>query len=600
MLRRSAQRFPDRMAIRCWADAEYPSLTYRQLMEEVEQFGSGLVELGLRAGDKVAICADNGPRWAIAYLAIVAAGGVGVPIYIESDARDILYLINESNARYAFFSAKALAKVGRQLNHLEAVIITDRLSFEAGTGRDWRSLLHRHHTAMIPFEEVGNKATPESKAAFSSIVVSPGDLASILYTSGTAGDPKGVMLSHRNIVFDASATVGMVPLSYKDVMLLVLPMHHSFPFTVGLILPLSLGAAIAFENDLRRIRDRLADAKATVFIGVPALFSMMHRAILARIEAEGKLHTFQKGIHIVETVKNRFGINIGPIVFRSLHQRLGGSLRLMASGGAALPPDVALKFEQLGLMLIQGWGLTEAAPVVSGQQISSGEFLFTKKFAKEIGSVGKALPGVDVELIDIPEKNIYTRLNGQGELIVKGQNVTQGYFRNEDATREAMLGEWLRTGDIGRIEKNGNIFITGRAKYVIVLPSGDKVYPDEVEEKLAQSPLIADVCVVGRNVKRFLRGERTNLAAVIYPNVETIQEVARRNNQTITADTVRLWVTEAVENMQTTQAGFKRIDEIMLSDRPLPKTPLRKIRRGMISEDYEFDVNQFLESGALL
>jgi long-chain acyl-CoA synthetase len=596
MLRKSTRRFPDRLAMRSWSDQDLPTLTYTQLSAEVESFAAGLVALGLRAGDKVAICAENGPKWGIAYLSVVTAGGVGVPIYIESDARDIIYLTKEADARFAILSSKALAKVGRQLHRMEAVIVTDRASYESGVGRDWRAFLHRHQTAILSFQEVGARANEESRKTLADIVVQPDDLASLVYTSGTAGDPKGVMLSHRNIVFDAIAAVALVPITYHDTLLLVLPLHHSFPFTVGLILPLSLGAAVAFENDLRRIRDRLADAHVTFFIGVPALFSMMYRSIVSRIETEGKLAAFQKGLRIVDTVKKRTGINIGPIVFRSLHQRLGGKLRLMASGGAALPPDIASKFEQLGLMLIQGWGLTEASPVVSGQQISTQEFLLSRKYSRQVGSVGKALPGVDVRLIDVPDKGIYVHLQGQGELVVRGQNVTRGYYNNDDATREAIIGEWLHTGDIGRIDPDGNIYITGRAKYVIVLPSGDKVYPDEVEEKLAESPLVSDVCVVGRHVKKFLRGERTDVAAIIYPNVEAIQDLARRNNQSITADNVLAWITEDIEASQSTQPAFKRVSEIIITDEPLPKTPLRKIRRGMISDNYAFDVARFLES----
>ncbi len=601
MLRHNAARHRARPALRSWADGRYRAISYGELLAEVEEFGAGLAALGLHKGDKVAIAAENGPRWAIAYLATVAAGGIGVPIYGELDDREINGLIHESGSRFALLSSKVLDKTARHLPRLEAVIVTDR--GPEGTSGELparRHLFHRQPpAALLSFEEVLGRATTESRAAFAQVPVRANDLASIVYTSGTTGDPKGVMLSHRNIMSNAMAAIPVVKANERDRFLQVLPMHHTFPFTTGLVAPLCAGASVGFENDLKRIRERMFEMRATIFLGVPALFAVMYRTILSRIEAEGQMPAFQKGLALVETVKRTTGVNIGRLVFRALHQRLGGSIRLLASGGAALPPDVARRYAALGILLIQGWGLTEASPVCAAPAFSPLKFYFTSHYERHAASVGQALPGVEISMIDVPEKGIFAALHDEGELVVKGPNVTRGYYNNEAATREIKIGEWLRTGDIGHIDREGNVYITGRAKYVIVLSSGEKVYPDELEERLEQSSLVGDICVVGRQVKKFLRGDRTEVVAVVYPDPIAVQERAASEGVAPTEEGIHRWVSEDIARLQEDTPAYKTVTDVVLTDAPLPKTPLRKIRRGLVGgEGHAFDVRKFLQTEA--
>ncbi len=599
LLRSSARRFPDRPALRSWADAHYPSMTYRELLDAVEQFGAGLMTLGLKRGDRVAIVADNGPRWAISYLAGAAAGGVGVPIYYELDGKEITRLIEESGSRCVVLSGQVLDKIGRHLPHLDIIIVVDRdraeLHADAIKRRHW---FHRQHPpVLLSFEEVFARATPESRHALAQVNIRSDDLASIVYTSGTTGDAKGVMLTHNNIISNALSSLQVVRVSSRDKLLLVLPLHHSFPFTAGLILPLAAGAEISFENDLRRIRDRMQDCRATVFIAVPALLGMMYRAIVSRVEAEGKMESYQQGIQVVERVKRLTGVNVGRLVFRSLHQRFGGRLRFFVSGGAALPPETTRNYALLGIPVLQGWGLTEASPVVAAQEFLPLKFYFTNHYERQIGSVGKPIPGVEVVTIDVPEKGIYAAMHGEGELAVRGPNVTRGYYNNEAASRDLKIGEWLRTGDIGRIDAQGNIYITGRAKFVIVLSSGDKVYPDEVEDRLMNCPLIADVCVVGRQVRKLFRGDKIDVVAIVYPNPEAVQARSTDQGVPVTEAAIHQWISEDISQVQASTPDFKKVSEVVLTDHPLPKTPLRKIRRGMIQEAYNFDLERFLQNG---
>ena len=380
-------------------------------------------------------------------------------------------------------------------------------------------LFRRPRARVLPFEEVFSLATHESDAVLAETVVEPEDLASIVYTSGTTGGAKGVMLSHRNFMSNVEAVPKALTVTSSDSILLLLPLHHSYPFTVEFLLPLSVGAAVTIENDLVRIRDRLAEVKPTVFAGVPLLLDIMYRAIRAQADAQGRGKIFEKGLNIVRRTKQRTGVNIGPFVFRELHQRLGGKLRFIANGGAALNPETALNFHLLGLLVLQGWGLTETSPIVCAQRYYPARFRFTNYYERQLGTVGRPLPGVDVDLIDVPEKEIYVKLHNEGELIARGPNVMQGYWKAEAETKAAMIDDWFRTGDVGRIDRQGYVYITGRSKYVIVLDSGEKVHPDEVEESIGRSPLIEDVCVVSRKER-----DKTQMWAIVYPNVAAVSE----------------------------------------------------------------------------
>jgi long-chain acyl-CoA synthetase len=420
-------------------------------------------------------------------------------------------------------------------------------------------------------------------------VVQPDDLASIVFTSGTSGGQKGVMLSHRNFMANLAQVRRSIPFGERDRLVMVLPLHHAFPFTVTLAVAPAVGGEVTFENDLRRIRDRMAEVKPTLFLGVPALFEVMYRNILVSIEAQGKLENFQKGLRIVEATKQRTGINIGRIVFRELHKRLGGSLRFMVSGGAALNPQVARDFAALGVCIVQGWGLSEAAPVLSVQRWNPRKFYMSNYYEEHVGSIGEPLEGVEIGLIDVPEKELYVHLHGEGELVVKGDNITPGYWRADDATDQIKVGEWLRTGDIGRIDADGHIWITGRSKFVIVLESGEKVYPDEVEEKLELSPVVQDIVVQGRKQ----RG-KTQIAAVVYPNRAEVLE--QLGDAAPTPDAVREIVAAGIREQEAGVASFKRVVEIVLTDEPLPRTPIRKVMRGHIRESYGFDLARWAQT----
>jgi long-chain acyl-CoA synthetase len=371
----------------------------------------------------------------------------------------------------------------------------------------------------------------------------------------------------------------------------VLPLHHAMPFLASVVLPGLIGAHIVIENDLRRIRDRMQEFRPTIFFGVPALYEIMYRNVMARAESEGRLARLQAWQKRLRAIKKLTGVNLAPLVFRPVHKALGGRLRFLVSGGAALNPQTARDFFSLGLPLLQGWGMSEAAPAIAVQRFSKRHFRFTRFYEDHAGSVGPTLPGVEIKLADVPEKGIRVAEQGEGEMLVRGDNVFMGYWRAEDLTREALSDGWLRTGDLGRIDSEGNVYLTGRSKYVIVLDSGEKVHPDELEAKFSESSLIEDVCVVGRQGR-----DKVQVSAIVYPNVDATLSRLTEDGAEANEGAVRRLVTAEIERFGRELAAYKRVSRIELTDSPLPKTALRKVARGQLQDEYDFEYERWLAS----
>lgn len=569
---------------------EWRRISHADLYRRSYELAAGLVALGLEQGDRVALIGENSIDWVCAYYAIVVAGGTAVPIYYDLKPSEVGEMIERADTKLAFVSAKVLAKFDGSLGRVQPII-----TFGDGTAAHKDALggfSRRATTDILTIEEALARATGESRHKLAATIVRPDDLASIVFTSGTTGGMKGVMLTHRNFMANMRSGRRSEPLNERDRIILVLPMHHALPFQMAMGVGPAVGAEMTFENDLRRIRDRMAEVKPTLFLGVPALFEVMYRNIVHGIEAQGKLETFEKGLRIVEATKQRTGINIGRIVFRELHKRLGGRLRFMVSGGAALNPQVALKFSRLGIAVIQGWGLTETAPLLAIQRWNPRKFYMSNYFEEHFGTVGSAIDDVEIGLIDVPEKELYVHLHGEGELVARGDNISPGYWKSEEATKASRVGEWFRTGDVGYIDDEGNVWITGRSKFVVVLDSGEKVHPDEIEGKLQRSPLIEDVALIGRKV----RG-KAQAWAVIYPNRDEV--LARLGNEPATEDAVRRVVAAEIAANTADVATYKRPADFMLTDIPLPRTvPLRKIARGQIADSYSFDTQAWERSWA--
>lgn len=575
--------YGDKIAYQQKVRRDWQRASFVHIRNQSYGMAAGLVSLDVKPGDRVALIAENSIEWVCAYYSIVLAGAIAVPIYYDLRPVEVEDALQRSGARVAYMSGKSMTKFGDSLAGVRSVVEIG----EAGpAGNDVPAEFRRGGHQTLTAEELIARADEGHRAEVAARRVLPDDVASIVFTSGTSGGMKGVMLTHRNFMANLQQVRSSIPLNDRDRIAMVLPMHHAFPFTISIAVAPYIGGEVTFENDLRRIRDRMAEVKPTIFLGVPQLFEVMWRNILHGIEVQGKMETFKKGMRIQEATKKRTGVNLGRIIFRELHARLGGSLRFAVSGGAALNPETQSNFAKIGLPIIQGWGLTEAAPVLAAQRWNPRKFYMTNHYEEQVGTVGQALDGVEIALIDVPEKELYVHLHGEGELVARGDNIMPGYWESEETSAAAKVGEWLRTGDVGRIDADGNVWITGRSKFVIVLDSGEKIHPDEVEERLELSPVIEDVAIVGKKV----RG-KVQPWAIVYPNYD---EVIAKLGDAPTEVQIRELVQAEIASREHDIAQYKRPVEFVMTDTPLPRTkPLRKLARGQIVDEYSFEAGQW-------
>jgi long-chain acyl-CoA synthetase len=589
MLADSRARFGDKVGYQMKVEGEWVRLTFEEAWRQANAFAAGLVALGLRKGERVAIICENGMPWTIGYYGLSLAGAVGVPLYYELKPAEIDQLVRHSGARFMIASQRVLERLGDRPAGVEKVITVG-----ASAGRPGQAprFLRRARPDFIPFEQVAGEATEASRAELERRHVEPDDLASIVFTSGTTGGMKGVMLTHKNFTSNVESIRRHLQVDERDRIVLVLPVHHAFPFIVFLA-NFAFGGELTFENDLLRVRDRLKETRPTVFLGVPALFEQMYRAVVRRAEAEGRLELFERGLRVVDVAKRRIGVNLGKLVFREVHQQLGGHLRFAVTGGAAIKPEILRNFYRLGLPLLQGWGMTEASPVISAQRWNPRKFYFSNSYEEQAGCVGPPIDGVEVKLIDVPEKEIFVHLHGEGELIVRGPNVFAGYWQAPEVTAAAKVGDWLRTGDLGRIDEEGNIWITGRSKFVIVLDSGEKVVPDELETRFAESELLQDVCVVPRRIRN-----KTQVGAVVFPNVDVARARLEERGEQLSEQAVRKLVQDELDACARDLAAHKRVTEVILSDTPLPRTALQDVARGQLPESFSFDLGRWQGHGS--
>jgi long-chain acyl-CoA synthetase len=532
LLERAAERFGSRVAL----DARKPSgqsssLSYRELRDCAHRAGLLLTTRGIKAGERVLLIGENSPDWALAYFAILYAGAVAVPLDHMISADELGAICRIAEPRAVLASAACARRLGDALHEM----IPGVVELELGELR--RPFLLRGRTHARP--------SIERKT-----------LASIVFTSGTTGAPKGVMLTHGNFTAEIMMLGRVFSLDSSDVVLSLLPLHHTFEFTCGMLLPLASGAPIVYPLglDAASLSRTLADVRPTALIGVPALWEAVHRRILDQVEAGGPFYmaAFDRLRDFNRRLDADYHLNLGQLIFRPAHAALGGRLKLAVSGGAALPLSVAQFFSDIGIKLLEGYGLTESAPVLSVAR--PDEPLVS-------GSVGKPLVGVEVRLDTAPGNEV-------GEIVVRGPNVMIGYFRNQAATEEVLKNGWLHTGDLGRFDQEGRLYIAGRAKDVIVDSGGNNVYIDELEQVYGRSHFIKEIAVVGLKV-----GQGEQAAALVVP------AYARGESRRAVEDRLR----EYFNQVSTSLSPHKRVRILRFTDSELPRTRTRKIKRAEVA-----------------
>jgi len=548
-------------------DAEPITYTYGQMGEAAWQGAGVLRQLGVAPGERVVLMSENRPEWAVSYFATMLAGATSVPLDKELTLAEVVNLTKVSKARVLVLSRKVVERLCGEAD----------IAVPVGDGEgDARVVWSPAHGAFDGW--LAQQGIEAKVLAFDELLAEPdvsvgavrpdmkGDvLASLIFTSGTTGTPKGVMLTHKNLTSMVAKLSSLFTLYKHDKLLSVLPLHHTLEFSAGLLMPLIHGASIDYLEELEAdtLSRALEDEGITGMVGVPALFQALERKIYKNVSDAGVLveKAFDAIVDANRSLRDKlpWEIATGKLLFFPVHRKLGGRMRLLISGGSALPPETLKSFRGLGFNLYEGYGMTESSPVLT----------VTRPGDKIIpGSVGRALPGIDVK-IDAPDAS------GVGEVIAKGPNVMQGYFENAEATSQTIVNGWLHTGDLGRIDEDGNLYIVGRKKEMILGASGENIYPDELEEAFRDSKYVKELSVVGLPVED---GKHETVAMLVVPDYD--QDGMARED-------VREAVREHVKKVNKSLALYKRAKVFHLWDHDLPKTASRKVRRRDVIKEIQ-------------
>jgi long-chain acyl-CoA synthetase len=570
------------------SDDTYRGLRYSEMRARTETFAHGLAALGVKKGDRVAIISENRPEWVISDIAITSIGGVDVPVYPTMTAKQIEYIFNDAGVKIAIvsnqFQLNKVMRVYPEVASLEKII----LIAEKGPIAEPDTV---SFSAVMDMGKAHYKEQPDFLPA-SVAMVKPEDLLTLIYTSGTTGNPKGVMLTHSNLVSNIKAAAEVIDFGPSDTMLSFLPLSHSFERMAGYYTGMSCGVTIAYAESVETVRDNMLEVKPTIITTVPRLFERIHSRVMKQMDASSpvKKKIFNWGLrvgHAYSAARRRESIGIGlrlrhavadRLVFSKLREKTGGKMRFFVSGGAALGKEFGEFFDAVGLTILEGYGLTESSPVISVNHLSNYKF----------GSVGPAIPGLEVQIA------------GDGEILVRGPNIMKGYWNNPEATAQAVNAEgWLHTGDIGFLDPEGFIHITDRKKHLFVSSGGKNIAPQPIESLFLSSKYIEQFMLIG--------DRRMFLTALIVPDFEALREFADSHridyasNSDLARDPViNELIDKEITVIQRDLANYERVRRFTLLEKQFSieegeLTPTQKIRRKVIEERYSKIIDSMYE-----
>ncbi len=554
-----AEHWPENTALEIQRRDGMESYSYSQARSGAESVGRWLVENGFEPGTRCAILAENHPRWVIAYLGIIAAGCVVVPLDTAFHRDQVEKLLKDSGSKLVFCDAKH-----QEVSQAAGGSTGSRLLLLAAGGGD---------TSAPDLDSI----FAAGPGRFVPIDRAPDDLAGLLYTSGTTADPKGVMLTHSNLIGEAEAVLGWAHIGPDDAVLGVLPLFHVLSQMANLLLPLVSGCRVVYLETLNttELLRALRERKISVFAVVPQFFYLIHERITKEVSSRGALA--QTAFRVLKRINLAFrtvGFNAGRILFRKVHQTLGDRMRYLVTGGSRFDPQIGRDFYAMGIDVLQAYGLTE----------TTGGAFATLPGNNVIGSVGTPLPGVEARIL-APQAGSD---DGQpvGEIAIRGAIVTRGYWNRPEATAEVLKDGWFHTGDLGYFDAEGNLFITGRKKEVIILSNGKNVYPEEIEGHYVKSPYIKEICVLGLE-ERPGDPSSERLYGVVVPDFQVLKERKVVNAREV--------IRFDIEGLSAQLASTKRLGSYEIWQEDLPRTTTRKLKRFEI----EKRVRQNRERGVL-
>lgn len=553
---------PDKIAMRIVGD-DSQVYTFGETLKQIRSVAYSLEQEGIGFGDRVALIGENHPCWAIAYLAVLYHGAVCVPMDPHGEVGTLANFVENSEAKLVFIGSevrKQFEEIEKRLGRELPVAVWD--SSEPGTaaeagagGTDFRTLV------STKFPESYAQEVPKPAGD---------DIALLIYTSGTTGTPKGVPLTHGNILAELVGVNEVLKFGENEKMLSLLPLFHAYLQIVNLWVATTYACEVGYLKELSpaELGNAMKEFKPTILATVPRLWYLFHKKIFDAVAAKpGPVRALFKAMLAANgSLRNAFGIDLGPRLFGQVHESFGGQLRIAITAGSRFDEEVASDFHKLGFTIIQGYGLTE----------TSGAATATYETDNRVGSVGKALKGAKVK-IDSPDKD------GVGEVLIKGDMVFSGYYKNPEATADAFTDEgWFRSGDLGKFDGDGHLYIVGRGKDVIVLPSGKNVHPEDLEIHYLKTPLVEEMAVIGVRDEAAQHAGAEKLVAVVVPDFEYLRQTKVANSK----EAIRY----ELDNIGRDLPEYQRVRDYIIRAEPLPRTGSRKIKR--------FELKKDLESGA--
>ncbi|MBQ3145031.1 MAG: AMP-binding protein [Clostridia bacterium] len=527
-------------------DIEYKNITYKEFKEQINSLGTALIDLGLK-DKRVAIISKNRYEWALTYFTVLNGVGITVPLDKGLKEEEIISCLVRSKADSIVFEKEYLetmkkAKANKNVKIKEYICMDD---IEEEGFRNISDVIKN-----------GEKLLKDGNKNYVGAEIDEEKMATIIFTSGTTSMSKAVMLSHKNIASNITDMMYVEKVYDTDVNMAFLPFHHTFGST-GVLFFLANGATNVFCDGLKYVQKNLVEYKVSVFVCVPLLIEAMYKKILAEVEKQGKMKIVKTGTKISKFLL-KFGIDIRRKLFKEIIEKLGGNLRFIISGASALDKNVAEGFNNFGILTVQGYGLTETSPVLTAENEKT----------MKLGSVGIPMYSVDVK-IDNPDEN------GIGEIVAKGPNVMLGYYENEEATNEVIKvdkegNRWFHTGDLGYIDKDGFVFITGRKKNVIVLKNGKNIFPEELEALVTNLPYVAENMVYGKT-----KGDDLVVSIKVVYNEEYVKEKYGEISEEDLKDIIWKDIKEINNKLPT----YKHIKNLVITKEPMIKTTTAKIKR---------------------
>lgn len=547
MLNSSCELFGDNVAFlqKDKPGGVYQEIKFKEYKRDVDALGTALISLGLK--DKnVAVIGENRYEWAVSYLAVVNGTGTVVPLDKELPEAELESLINRGEVSAIIYSKKKKEQIESIKKRIDTVKYYIPMDEDETVENSYKNLIKK-----------GNELLNDGDKSFVDAKIDAKKPLIMLFTSGTTEQSKAVLLCHWNIAYDMMCACKFIAVNPEDRFFSVLPLHHTYECTAGFLIPLYRGASVAYCEGLRYVSQNLKEAKPTMILAVPALFENMYKKVWETIEKKGKTKLIKTMIKITDALY-ACRINIKGLLFKQIHENFGGNLRIGIVGAAAMDKDVIAGFRSLGIHMIQGYGLTECSPLAA----------LNRDCYYNDGAAGREVPGIKLK-IDQPNDE------GVGEICVQGDNVMLGYYKNEEATKKTLKNGWLHTGDLGYIDNDGFLFITGRMKNVLITKNGKNVYPEELESLINKVEIIKESMVYQQENEQ---KDDTFLAAIIVPDFDKVKEKFGEISDEELKE--KLW--EEIKGVNKQLVSYKYIKQIEVRKEELEKTTTLKIKRYLV------------------